>query len=147
MFQQVAEVFHLHHLIGSSPQAIIFQASLCMLLYNLLQVVRGLVADTQKRPPATLSTFNLLYDLQRELITLHFLVPPDDLLAGLRARAASITDLRAYLVERLSQAWTERWIKSPPKNRYLKPTKHKRGSAGHFSIHRVLVDNKKAKDV
>jgi hypothetical protein len=147
VFQQVAEVFHLNHLIGSSPQAIIFQASLCMLLYNLLQVVRGLVADTQERPPETLSTYNLLYDLQRELNALHFLVPPDDLVVGLRARAASIPDLRTYLFERLSQAWNERWIKSPPKKRHLKPTKHKRGTAGHFSIHRVLVAHKKAKDV
>jgi len=147
VFQQVAEVFHLNHLIGSSPQAIIFQASLCMLLYNLLQAVRGLVADTQQRPPETISTFNLLYDLNRELITLHFLVPPDALLAGLRERAASIADLRTYLIERLSQAWTERWIKSPPKKRHLKPAKHKRGAAGHFSIHRVLVESKKAKDV
>jgi hypothetical protein len=147
VFQKVSEVFHLNHLIGSSPQAIIFQAALCMMLYNLLQVVRGIVADTQNRPASTISTFNLLYDLNRELITLHFLVPPDELLAALRERAASIKDLRAYLYKRLSKAWTDRWIKSPPKKRHTKPTKHKRATGGHFSIHRVLVENRDAKDV
>lgn len=147
VFQKVSEVFHLNHLIGSSPQAIIFQAALCMMLYNLLQVIRGIVADTHDRPASTISTFNLLYDLNRELIALHFLVPPDELLAGLRDRAASIKNLRDYLDQRLRQAWTDRWIKSPPKKRHTKPTKHKRGTGGHFSIHRVLVENKGSKDV
>jgi hypothetical protein len=147
VFQKVSEVFHLRHLIGSSPQAIIFQGALCMMLYNLLQVVRGIVADTQDRQASTISTFNLLYDLNRELIALHFLVPPDQLLAALRERAATITDLRAYLYERLRQAWTNRWIKSPAKKHHTKPIKHKRGTGGHFSIHRVLVESEKAKDV
>jgi len=147
VFQQVSEVFHLRHLIGSSPQAIIFQGALCMMLYNLLQVIRGLVADTQDQPASTLSTFNILYDLNRELVTLHFLVPPDPLLAALRERATLIVDLRTYLHERLSAAWTDRWIKSPPKKRHTKPTKHKRGTGGHFSIHRVLAKNDDAKDV
>jgi hypothetical protein len=147
VFQKVAEVFHLNHLIGSSPSAIIFQAALCMMLYNLLQVVRGLVADTQARPAATISAGNLLYDLNRQLITLHVLVPPDELLTALRDRLGSIPDLRAYLHHRLRQAWTDRWIKSPPKKRHLKPRKHKRGTGGHFSIHRALVENKNPKDV
>ena len=147
VFQKVSEVFHLNHLIGSSPQAIIFQAALCMLLYNLLQVVRGIVADTQERPAATISTFNLMYDLNRELIALHFLVPPDDLLIALRDRAASIKDLRAHIDKRLTKAWTDRWIKSPPKKRHLKPIKHKRDTGGHFSIHRVLVENEESQDV
>ena len=147
VFQTVAEVFHLNHLIGSHPQAIIFQGALCMMLYNLLQVVRGLVAQTQARPAAEVSTFHLWSDLKRELVTLHYLVPPDDVLAALHERAASIPDLRAYLCERLGQAWKERWIKSPPKKRHLQKKKHKRGTGGHFSTHRVLVESEKAKDV
>ena len=51
VFQQVSEVFHLKRLIGSSPQAIVFQGALCMMLYNLLQVVRGLVARRRTDPP------------------------------------------------------------------------------------------------
>lgn len=144
VFQQVAEVFHLNRLIGSSPQAIIFQAALCMLLYNLLQVLRGIVAETQERPPATISTFNLLYDLQRELTVLHYLVPADDLLAALRDRAASIKNLRVYLRKRLGKAWTKRWIKSPPKKRHPPRIRHKGGTGGHFSIHRVLIESKNA---
>jgi hypothetical protein len=147
VFQKVSEVFHLRHLIGSSPPAIIFQGALCMTLYNLLQALRGLVAQTQGKPTAAVSSFQLLYDLNRELGALHYLVPPERALAALRERAAAITDLRGYLAERLRGAWTERWLKCPPKKRHLPKAKHKRGTGGHFSIHRVLLESKNAKDV
>jgi hypothetical protein len=141
VFQKVSEVFHLRHLIGSHPQAMIFQASLCMMLYNLLQVIRGLVADTQDRPVTEISTFNLWDDLQSQLIAMYTIVPPDDWLSVLRAHAAGIDDLNAYLRTSLTAAWTKRWIKSPPKKRHVKPTKHKRGTGGHFSIHRAIQES------
>jgi len=144
VFLTVSEVFHLKHLIGSHPQAIIFQASLCMMYYNVLQVLRGLAAQTQKRATQTVSTHNLFSDLQHELIALHRLAKPNDIVAGLRERAASIVDLRAYLLERLGQAWTRLWAKAPAKKRHLPKPKHKRGGAGHFSSHRVLEEHKKA---
>ena len=47
VFQKITEVFHLEHLIGSTPEATIFQASFCLVLYNLLQVMRAYVAAGQ----------------------------------------------------------------------------------------------------
>ena len=44
MFQQVTEVFGLEHLIGTKPEGVIFQFAMCLLLYNLIQVVRGVIA-------------------------------------------------------------------------------------------------------
>lgn len=143
VFQKVTEIFHLSQLIGSSPKAIIFQAAFCMLLYNMLQVVKGIVADTQDRAPSTVSTFRLFEDLQKQLTVVHFLTPPDELIEVLRERAGAITDLRVHLYNILGGAWTKRWIKSPPKKRNLKPVKHKRGAAGHFSIHRVIIEHEK----
>lgn len=153
VFLTVSEVFHLKHLIGSHPQAIIFQASLCMMSYNVLQVLRGLAAQTHKCATQDVSTHNLFSDLQHELIALHRLAKPDDLVAVLRQRVASLVDLRAYLSERLGQAWTPLWAKAPAKKRHLPKPKHKRGDAAHFSSHRVLEEYKKtqreqkAKDV
>ena len=144
VFLTVSEVFHLKHLIGSHPRGIIFQASLCMMYYNVLQVVRGLAAQTQQRATQTVSTHNLFTDLQHELIALHRLAKPDDSVAGLRERAASLVDVRAYLLERLGQAWTPLWAKAPPKKRHLPKPKHKRGAAAHFSSHRVLEEYNKA---
>lgn len=147
VFQQVSEVFHLSHLIGSSPEAVIFQGALCMTLYNLLLVVRANVADSQDRAIASISAFNLFYDLKRDLIVLHHALTPDQVVQALRDRAAWIPDLRRYLEQTLQGAWTDRWLKSPPKKRHLKPVKHKKGGAGHFSIHRARLESERAKDV
>jgi len=51
MFQQVTEVFGLQGLIGGTPQACIFQFAFCLLLYNMIQVVRGYLAAGQYRQP------------------------------------------------------------------------------------------------
>ena len=47
LFQKVTEVFGLAGLIGSRPQACIFQFAFCMLLYNLVQ----LLADVNEEEP------------------------------------------------------------------------------------------------
>ena len=93
VFQQVSQVFHLAQLIGSSPQAIIFQGALCMMLYNVLLIVRAIIAQTQDRPVSSISTHTLCYDLKRGLIALHFLESPGPLAEALQARAAAIPDL------------------------------------------------------
>jgi IS4 transposase len=41
MFQQVTEVFALKRLIGGSPQAGVFQLAFCLLLYNMIHVLRA----------------------------------------------------------------------------------------------------------
>jgi hypothetical protein len=146
VFQKVSEVFHLRHLIGSSPEGIVFQAALCMTLDNLLQVVGALVAQAQRCEVATVSTYQLWYDLNRELVTLHTLVEPEEVLAALRQRVAAVGDLGRYLEERLRAAWTDRWKKCPKKKRHTARNRHQRGTAGHFSIHRVRTEHKK-KDV
>jgi hypothetical protein len=40
VFQKITEVFHLEHLIGTTPEGTLFQLAFCLLLYNVLQVVR-----------------------------------------------------------------------------------------------------------
>lgn len=153
VFLTVSEVFCLKHLIGSHPRGIIFQASLCVMYYDVPQVRRGLAAQAQRRATQDVSTPNLFADLQHERIALHRLAEPDALAAGLRERAASIADLRGYPLERLGQAWSPRGANVPAKKRHRPKPKHKRGGAAHFSSHRVLEEYKetqreqKAKDV
>lgn len=45
VFPQVAAVFHLQRLIGGHPAAAVFQASLCLVRFNALQLVRGSIMD------------------------------------------------------------------------------------------------------
>jgi hypothetical protein len=147
VFQKISDVFHLTHLIGSSPKAVIFQAAFCMLIYNLLQVIQAIVADTQNRKPSSISTYNLFKDLHKQLNGLFLFVTPTLLIKVLQTRAKTIKDLRSHLYAMLGAAWHKRWIKSPPKKRHAQKVKHQRGQAGHFSIHRILLENKEAKGV
>jgi Transposase DDE domain len=137
VFQQVSEVFHLLHLIGSSPQAVIFQGAFCMVLYNLLQVMRTIVADTQDRPVAEISSEKLFYDLNEELIAVTKFSTPQQLAEAIPRRAKLIPDLRVYLHERLGKAWTKRWLKAKPK-KYHPPQPKQKIKGGHISIHRIL---------
>jgi hypothetical protein len=148
VFQQVSEVFHLLHLIGSTPQAAIFQCGFCMVLYNLLQVVRALAADTQDRPVAEVSAEKLFGDLHRELITLHTLVPRQEIVEELPRLAASRTRLVDYVRQRLHAAWTDRWLKAKPK-KYRPPQAKKVVAGSHFSIYRAIREAKppNSKDV
>ena len=41
VFQQATEVLHLKRLIGGSPQAGLFQLAFCLLLYNMIHVLRS----------------------------------------------------------------------------------------------------------
>ena len=47
VFHQITDVFSLKHLIGTTPKAVLFQLSYCLLLYNALQVVRAHLASHQ----------------------------------------------------------------------------------------------------
>jgi IS4 transposase len=71
VFQKIDDVFHLTHLIGSSPKAVIFQAVFGMVVCNLLQVVQAIIAVTPRRPPSTFSTHDLFKDLHGQLNALY----------------------------------------------------------------------------
>ena len=67
LFQQVTETFSLAHLIGSSPRAVLFQFAYCLLLYNLVQLVKAYVANDGAVLASAVSTFYLFNDIRREL--------------------------------------------------------------------------------
>jgi Transposase DDE domain len=105
VFQQITEVFHLQALIGTTPQGTVFQLAFCLLLYNLLQVVRAYVAVAQARPPATISTELLFADVQRQLVALTELVP-SPVVVPLFEPASSPDTLCAHLRRLLATVWT-----------------------------------------
>src|SRR4051794_36879103 len=73
VFQQVTEVFALRHLIGSAPRATVFQAALCLVIYNVLQLLRGYIAQGRPEPTpvADLSAEQIFEDLRKDLVGLH----------------------------------------------------------------------------
>jgi hypothetical protein len=115
-FQQITEVFHLQTLIGTTPQGTVFQFAFCVLLYNLVQVVRAYVATAQARPVPTISTELLFDDVHRQLVAFTELVPAEQV-EPLFPVLPTEEVLRAQLTRLLAKVWTKRWLKAPPKKR------------------------------
>jgi hypothetical protein len=137
VFQQVTEVFQLQRLIGSSPQAAIFQASLCFILYNLIQVIRGYVAKANRIAPETISSEMLFRDVHKQMNCYTELVPtlvPERVL-DLPLDAIAV---RRRLTENLRGVWSDQWQKSPPKKNYKPTTKTQKVAGGHSSAWKLL---------
>jgi hypothetical protein len=137
VFQQITEVFHLQALIGTTPQGPIFQLAFCLLLYNLLQMVRAYVATAQTRSPETISTELLFDDVQRQLVALTELVPPPQV-ESLFAPLPSPNSLSEQLTKLLETVWTPRWLKAPAKKPKA-PTARKAIRGNQTSVYRLLV--------
>jgi hypothetical protein len=138
VFQQITEVFALRRLIGSTPQATVFQAAFCLLLYNMVQVMRGYIALAQPQPcrAEDVSAEQLFYDVQRELTAVRVLVPPPMMVAAY-TEARSQEELCQHLHGLLDSVWTPRWRKAVNTKPRPKVAKAKRSGA-HTSMHRLL---------
>jgi hypothetical protein len=137
VFQKVTEVFHLNKLIGSTPKATIFQFAFCLVLYNLIQMIRGYVAAHQRRETETISTENLFLDVHRQLTAWSVLVESGLPLQDVPV-ARSLKDLASRLHDLLKNQWSNRWIKATNKRRRAHVAKpHNRT---HGAVYRILRD-------
>jgi len=136
VFQQITEVFALRRLIGSTPQATVFQAAFCLLLYNMVQVMRGYIALAQPSLGEDVSTEQLFYDVQRELTAVSVLVPPSMVVAAY-TEELSQEELCQRLHSLLDSVWTPRWRKAVNTKPRPKVVTAKRSGA-HTSMHRLL---------
>lgn len=142
MFQKVTEVFGLQGLIGGTPQACIFQFAFCLLLYNMIQVVRGYIAQGQNREPDEISTEKLFDDIEQQLIAWNVMVAPD-VTINYFDRVPTLRSLQARLRNLLASTWSDTWVKSPKQERHGKtPRKLART---HNSVYRILRDHTRKK--
>jgi Transposase DDE domain len=136
VFQQVTEVFHLKRLIGGSPQAGVFQLAFCLLLYNMIQVLRSYVAAAEACDPEGISLEKLFEDVERELITWSVLVQPSDTAAYFAAPLRP-AQMKRRLAKLLGDVWQDRWLKAVN----VKPRPHRgpeKATRSHTSVHRLL---------
>lgn len=146
MFQQVTEVFHLGHLIGTSPRATVFQAAFCFLVYNMIQVVKAYIAegqiDEQKMEPREISTENLFYDVHQELISWNKVLTTKqtvEILSTTWTPAQTKRRLRELLVG----LWSDLWRKAPSNtHRAPPPTGKDYLKGGHSSVFRILNEHR-----
>jgi hypothetical protein len=144
VFHQITDVFSLKHLIGTTPKAVLFQLSYCLLLYNALQVLRAHLASHQGCDARTISNEKLFYDVKRQLVAVSELIEVETLLPLLGA-VPTAAELRASLREGLSGVWTDRWWKAPSSGRGGHQKVKKRVLGNHTSTYRVLQQARKDK--
>src|SRR5262249_24131477 len=143
VFQQITEVFHLNRLIATTPEGTLFQLSFCLLLYNMIQVVRDYLAVGQQRAVETISTELLFIDVNKQLVALNELVEAQGVVELLPA-ATAVGTLRTKLGSLLGSVWSECWVKAPPKKR--KAPAPKKGKPDHTSVFRLLQTHRQNKD-
>ena len=114
MFQQVTEVFGLEHLIGTRPEGVIFQFAMCLVLYNLIQVVRGVIAVAVERPREAISGEKLFEDVERQMIAWSETSSPEETIEHFQGEWTAVR-VKVRLSELLEGVWKDRWLKSPPK--------------------------------
>lgn len=137
VFQQVTEVFGLEKLIGTSPQATIFQLAFCLLIYNMIQIVKGRIAAAQEQPVETISTVKLFDDVKKHLSSWQLFFSNEDTIAYL-ATFTTAGQTQRRLRRLLDPLWSNVWIKSPKQKRGPTP----RGSGPsrmHTSLFRMLA--------
>ena len=136
VFQQVTEVFHLRRLIASAPPGMIFQCALCLVLYDLLQVLRGHVAAARGLDRERVSTENLFYDVRRQLVAWNELLPRACTVRRF-AHPPSAPALAGRLRRLLGPLWDDAWLKAPPKRHGPQPRDPPR-AGGHTSVYRLI---------
>lgn len=144
MFQKVTEVFHLETLIGGSPEATVFQFAFCLVLYNMIQVVRATIAALERREPDTISTEKLFVDVERELTACTVLWDAEQWAARVD-RPWQAKEVKSRLRELLRHAWTDRWLKAKSYRRRPHPVVPRLGV--HVSVHRILLEAKQKRVV
>jgi len=134
VFQQVTETFSLQHLIGSQPQAVLFQFAYCLLLYNLVQVVKAYVAADGRVLATMVSTFYLFADIKKELIAWAYHTD-----GKWPQRLRDEEQMRRRLRELLHGSWDPiAYKKASDKTPRTKPPPTRRLHGGHSSVQRVL---------
>jgi Transposase DDE domain len=134
VFERITEIFQLRRLIGTSPRATLFQLSLCLLLYNVLQLVRGYVAAANDKTLEQVSPKKLLEEVREEMIALLKVLSKETIVDGL-GRPLSSEELSQLLRVRLAR-WEKRWSKAA-RRRHRPPKPRKK--SGHACAHRILM--------
>lgn len=144
LFQQVTEVFGLQGLISSSPQGCIFQFAYCLLLYNMIQVVRAYVAEGQERKTETISAEKLFDDVKQQLVAWNIMIE-EAATINYFAAEPTLEEMKERLTKLLGQSWSATWVKAPKRrNRPQSPAKVSEGRT-HRSVYRILQEEKEQK--
>ena len=136
LFQKITEVFHLQALVSSQENGTVFQAALCLLLYNITIVVRAYVAEGAKKTPTDVSMEKLFVDMCRQLTSAVEVLGTEAVVVYYANGNWTADRLREYLKSVLGQTWRKWWTKTPPR-KANKPTPTEYLAGGHSSVYKI----------
>lgn len=134
VFQQITETFSLSHLIGCSPKATLLQFAYCLLLYNLMQLIKIYVARDGGVLASAVSMFYLFNDVKKELSAWAYHT------RGQWPRTErDATQMKRRLDELLHGSWDPvSYSKASDKKPRNKPKPKPLLRGGHSSVQRLL---------
>jgi hypothetical protein len=139
VFQRVVQTYDLRHLIGGKPQATVFQACFCLLLYNIALVVLDYVAEGGAVSRESVSVHLLHEETVRQLTAWMKIIGPNataDVLSALPMAGADA--LRDHLRRTLKGVWNETLRKAKTTKRPPKQAPRAYLKGGHSSVDRIL---------
>lgn len=136
VFQKITEVFSLKRLICCKPKGTVFQLSFCLLLYNLIQVVRSHVAAGQKMAAAAVSAEMLYLDVHKQLTAVVAVVQSVEALGQLVPLGLTAGQTQRRLRALLAGMWKPIWRKTG--NKKPRPHPNKSRARGHSAVQRIL---------
>lgn len=137
VFQQVTETFSLSHLMGCSPRAVILQFAFCLLLYNLMQVIKAYVAQDGKVLAGRVSMHYLFIATSNELTAWAY--HADGSWPSRPKSRRDAASMRSRLRELLRGSWHPiKYRKTPDRKPRGKPSPKKWLVGGHTSVQRAL---------
>jgi len=139
MFQKVVQTFDLRHLIGGTPNATVFQAMICFVLYNITLIIRDYAATAAAREPKTVSLHLLFDHLVRDLTAWVEVIGNAATLERLRAtKIHGVDELRRHLQNILGAVWTDLWEKASTRKGRPRSTPRAYICGGHTSVAKIL---------
>lgn len=138
VFQEITELFNLRKLIGCTPEAVTFQAVFCMVIYNIVQLVKAYVAQVgppQPMPVDDVSTKMLFTTMSRELQGLAVLATPSEIMLMVPTFSTPAM-IKEWLGVLLHGCWDPLWRKARNKTKRKYGPKPK-GQGSHTSVHRL----------
>lgn len=144
VFHLVTKTFGLERLVITTPFGSVFQFALCLLLHNVVQVIKLILAEQTNRPAEKISTRKLLEDVQRQTIALYVIFPMHLIVNHFHSTTPRKPN---QLLERLQMTlhgvWRPRWIKEPTRP-HPTPTPKRSVKGNILSAYRVIEDHKTA---
>jgi len=137
LFQKITDVFHLRTLVSARENGTVFQAAVCLLLYNLTIVARAYVAEGAERTTEDVSLEKLFVDICRQLTSVVEVLGTPVVVAHYADGRWTADALRVYLTRVLGQTWRNWWTKSPTRT-LSPPTPTEYLVGGHSSVFKIV---------